>query len=331
MSCLPRVVFVAVLVIAAGCSPAFNWRTVRADAPGLELLLPCKPDKGTRSVPLAGQPVEMSMLGCDAGDATFAVAWAPVPPGIDVGDALNHWKTATLAHLHATPSPADTRPAAFIPPGALPVPQALRMVVVGQRANGAPVVADAAWFAQMPGNWQWRPRDAKLSSRAFAALASGRMGQAAIGTVVNPGTTLVLQAIAEVKRDFPDILIQVEMDYNRPLVAKLLYGGGRLRTLICGGKITLQDHTRSEFNGEYVLMSVRLQATREEYRAKFTAFNVGGGLIWVLGIVTSGYFFGNIPWVRENLEKIIWAMILIPGLLAIYGAWRAGRSERKAP
>ncbi|MCW5656751.1 MAG: VirB4 family type IV secretion/conjugal transfer ATPase [Burkholderiaceae bacterium] len=39
----------------------------------------------------------------------------------------------------------------------------------------APVdlVADAAWFAQMPGNWQWRPREAKLSSRAFAALASG--------------------------------------------------------------------------------------------------------------------------------------------------------------
>ena len=38
----------------------------------------------------------------------------------------------------------------------------------------APVdlVADAAWFAQMPGNWQWRPREAKLSSRAFAALAS---------------------------------------------------------------------------------------------------------------------------------------------------------------
>ena len=35
------------------------------------------------------------------------------------------------------------------------------------------LVADAAWFAQMPGNWQWRPREANLSSRAFAALASG--------------------------------------------------------------------------------------------------------------------------------------------------------------
>ena len=47
---------------------------------------------------------------------------------------------------------------------------------VGESSNlqMSPVdlVADAAWFAQMPGNWQWRPRDAKLSSRAFAALAS---------------------------------------------------------------------------------------------------------------------------------------------------------------
>ncbi|WP_263569756.1 VirB4 family type IV secretion/conjugal transfer ATPase [Roseateles oligotrophus] len=35
------------------------------------------------------------------------------------------------------------------------------------------LVADAAWFAQLPANWAWRPREAKLSSRAFAALTSG--------------------------------------------------------------------------------------------------------------------------------------------------------------
>lgn len=58
----------------------------------------------------------------------------------------------------------------------------------------------------------------------ISALRAGRMGQASIGTVVNPGTTLVPQAIAAVKRDFPDILIRVEMDYSRPLVAKLLDG-----------------------------------------------------------------------------------------------------------
>ena len=65
-------------------------------------------------------------------------------------------------------------------------------------------------------------------------------------------------------------------------------------------------------------------------RAKFTAFNVIGALIWVLGIVTAGYFFGNIPWVRENLEKIIWAMILVPGLIAIWGAWKGSRSSPAA-
>ncbi|KQW70158.1 type IV secretion system protein VirB4 [Methylibium sp. Root1272] len=53
--------------------------------------------------------------------------------------------------------------------------QAIGAVGEASSLQMAPVdlVADAAWLAQMPGNWQWRPRDAKLSSRAFAALASG--------------------------------------------------------------------------------------------------------------------------------------------------------------
>ncbi len=65
-------------------------------------------------------------------------------------------------------------------------------------------------------------------------------------------------------------------------------------------------------------------------RAKFTAYNVVGALIWVLGIATAGYFFGNLPWVREHLDKIIWGLILVPGLIAIFGAWRAGRQEQAA-
>lgn len=56
------------------------------------------------------------------------------------------------------------------------------------------------------------------------ALREGRLGQVSIGTVVNPGTNLVPQAIAAVKRDFPGMLVQVEMDYSRPLVARLLDG-----------------------------------------------------------------------------------------------------------
>lgn len=64
-------------------------------------------------------------------------------------------------------------------------------------------------------------------------------------------------------------------------------------------------------------------------RSKFTMFNVGGAILWVLGIVSAGYFFGNLPWVKEHLEKIIWALILVPGLLAIYGGWKTGRKDRQ--
>ena len=60
-------------------------------------------------------------------------------------------------------------------------------------------------------------------------------------------------------------------------------------------------------------------------RRKFTLFDVTGGALWVGGIVTIGYFFGNIPWVKTHLDKIIWAMIFGPGLLVLLGSWRARR------
>ena len=60
-------------------------------------------------------------------------------------------------------------------------------------------------------------------------------------------------------------------------------------------------------------------------RRRFTQFNVLGAFIWVWGICTAGYLFGNIDWVKANLDKIIWAMILIPGLMAVWGAWKAKR------
>ena len=64
-------------------------------------------------------------------------------------------------------------------------------------------------------------------------------------------------------------------------------------------------------------------------RAKFVFFDVLGGVLWVVGIVTIGYFFGNFPWVKQNLDKIIWAMILVPTALVAIGALK-GRMTAKA-
>lgn len=60
-------------------------------------------------------------------------------------------------------------------------------------------------------------------------------------------------------------------------------------------------------------------------RSKFTFFDVTGGVLWVGGVTTVGYVFGNIPWVKQHLDKIIWGAILIPGLLVLLGAWKARR------
>lgn len=65
----------------------------------------------------------------------------------------------------------------------------------------------------------------------------------------------------------------------------------------------------------------------EMTRSKFTTYNVVGGTIWVVGLTLAGYLFGNLPFVQTHLSKIIWALILVPGLIALFGAWRARRAS----
>jgi membrane-associated protein len=67
----------------------------------------------------------------------------------------------------------------------------------------------------------------------------------------------------------------------------------------------------------------------EMSRAKFTLYNVVGALIWVVGLTLAGYLFGNLPWVQEHLDKIIWALIIVPGLIALFGAWKARRDATR--
>jgi membrane-associated protein len=52
----------------------------------------------------------------------------------------------------------------------------------------------------------------------------------------------------------------------------------------------------------------------------FFKYNVVGGIGWVLGLTLLGYFFGNLPIVRENFETVIFGIIglsLLPMIIAI--------------
>jgi membrane-associated protein len=65
-------------------------------------------------------------------------------------------------------------------------------------------------------------------------------------------------------------------------------------------------------------------------RAKFALYDVVGGALWVGSVVTAGYLFGDIPWVKTHLDKIIWSMILIPGIVILFGAWKSRRKSAAA-
>jgi hypothetical protein len=150
-SFLRPVCLAAALLALSACNPTFNWREVRPDSTGLSLLLPCKPDKAEKTVPLGGQPTQLLMLGCDAGDATFAVAVA------DIGDAsraeavLAQWQALTLANMKAGPvgtGAGATQATPFRPSGMTGGPPALMVKSSGQRADGQAVAGQAAYFSR---------------------------------------------------------------------------------------------------------------------------------------------------------------------------------------
>ena len=131
------------LTVLTACNPTFNWRDVRPDGTRLALLLPCKPDKAQRTVPMASQPTEMNLLSCDAGGVTFAVSMADVNDAGKTGAVLLQWQSATLTNIKAG-SPISRH--AFKVPGLANA--AVMVKATGQRGNGQAVSSQAAYFAQ---------------------------------------------------------------------------------------------------------------------------------------------------------------------------------------
>lgn len=146
----PTLAAVALAALAlAACSPAFNWRDVRPENTRLSLLLPCKPDKAQKTVPMGGQPTALNMLACDAGGATFAVAFADLGDAAKAARVLTQWQGLTLANMKAAAAGAG---ASQVLPlklaGADSPPAPVLVKALGQRADGSAVQGHAAYFAQ---------------------------------------------------------------------------------------------------------------------------------------------------------------------------------------
>jgi membrane-associated protein len=66
-----------------------------------------------------------------------------------------------------------------------------------------------------------------------------------------------------------------------------------------------------------------------KYR-RFIAYNVIGGIIWVAIFISLGYFFGNIPFVKENFELVIFAIIAISFIPPVMEFFKARREMKES-
>lgn len=105
---------VVLAVLVAGCTPAYNWRQISHEGAPASMLMPCKPERAQRSVPLmgAGAPlVELSMLSCEVQGHRFAWAAVRLSDGAEPAQVLLAWRRASWAALQQAVPDGEDAPA----------------------------------------------------------------------------------------------------------------------------------------------------------------------------------------------------------------------------
>ena len=139
-----RFIVLSVLLYAAACSPALDWREVRPADSGAALLLPCKPAAQVRAVRLAGQAVRLALHACSAGGQTWALAFAELGDPARVGPALIELRASAAANLGAVAE--QTLPLKI--PGATPNPASQRALLSGRLPDGQAMQEQMAVFTR---------------------------------------------------------------------------------------------------------------------------------------------------------------------------------------
>jgi membrane-associated protein len=62
---------------------------------------------------------------------------------------------------------------------------------------------------------------------------------------------------------------------------------------------------------------------------KFLTYNVVGGIFWIFSFTLGGYFFGNLPFVKNNFTLVIFAIIIISVLPTVIEYFRQRKAAKK--
>jgi len=131
-------------LLLAACSPSLNWREVPLAGGELKALLPCKPDKASRKQSLAAQELDITMLGCEAGGALYAVSMAELGAPDRALAVQVQWQANLLGNMQATSSANSS----FAIKGAAPQLDPVRLTAAGVGPDGRRVQAQGVWFAR---------------------------------------------------------------------------------------------------------------------------------------------------------------------------------------
>ena len=61
---------------------------------------------------------------------------------------------------------------------------------------------------------------------------------------------------------------------------------------------------------------------------RYAYYNVLGAVAWIATFLGSGYLVGNVPVVKENLEYLVIAIVVVSVTPVVWGAWQARRVDR---
>lgn len=168
----PRCCVLAILLGAglAACSPTLNWRQVNPEGVDMSLLLPCKPDRASKNVPLGGRETRLSMTGCEAGGAMYALSVAELADAAASAEVLAQWQALTLSHMRADPS-SQQRKSATVPGANGPSP--VLLTARGAHPDGHAVQAQALFFARDARVFQAVIYAPRISAEAAETFFSG--------------------------------------------------------------------------------------------------------------------------------------------------------------
>jgi hypothetical protein len=135
----------ALVVLAlAACAPALDWREVRPAESEAVAMFPCKPQRASRDVTLAGAKVRMHLAACSAETVTYALGHVLLADPSKVNAALAELRAASAANIGARAASG----VAWSVPGMTPNPLAEKLVMEGRDAAGETVREEAAFFVK---------------------------------------------------------------------------------------------------------------------------------------------------------------------------------------